>query len=390
MKRKILIVEDLFVEANHLRIMLKRAGYEVTGIARTFEEAIGLIRQDPPGIVLLDIFLAGKKTGIDLAKVLNQQHIPFLYLSANSSEEVLKEAKATRPSGFIVKPFREKDLLVSLEIAEYLHENSSESQLKQEADFHHEIRQLLQNENEWAVQILGIVKALQRIISFDYAAVGFIGAQHLPSNALHFLRTGFDEYQVMDSEGIRTVWNIRKDELEALLKATPVDPRTQFYNGERFREIASGNSIRKLKATKFGMRSNLIIPYPGISVDGKFFFISLYSRRPDAFSESDLELCGRIHAPLERIVKEMTGKTSASFPEVRLGKSVGIVAGNQDAENSFKGMIGQSHLLLNVFNLINQVAGTDTSVLVTGESGTGKERVADNIHSLSSRRNKPL
>jgi DNA-binding NtrC family response regulator len=390
MKRKILIVEDLFVEANHLRIMLKRAGYEVTGIARTFEEAIGLIRQDPPGIVLLDIFLAGKKTGIDLAKVLNQQHIPFLYLSANSSEEVLKEAKATRPSGFIVKPFREKDLLVSLEIAEYLHENSSESQLKQEADFHHEIRQLLQNENEWAVQILGIVKALQRIISFDYAAVGFIGAQHLPSNALHFLRTGFDEYQVMDSEGIRTVWNIRKDELEALLKATPVDPRTQFYNGERFREIASGNSIRKLIATKFGMRSNLIIPYPGISVDGKFFFISLYSRRPDAFSESDLELCGRIHAPLERIVKEMTGKTSASFPEVRLGKSVGIVAGNQDAENSFKGMIGQSHLLLNVFNLINQVAGTDTSVLVTGESGTGKERVADNIHSLSSRRNKPF
>jgi transcriptional regulator with GAF, ATPase, and Fis domain len=43
-----------------------------------------------------------------------------------------------------------------------------------------------------------------------------------------------------------------------------------------------------------------------------------------------------------------------------------------------------------VFNLINQVAGTDTSVLVTGESGTGKERVADNIHSLSSRRNKPF
>lgn len=390
MKRKILIVEDLFVEANHLRIMLKRAGYEVTGIARTFEEAVDLIRKDPPGIVLLDIFLAGKKTGIDLARVLNQQHIPFLYLSANSNEEVLKEAKATRPSGFIVKPFREKDLLVSLEIAEYLHENSSESQLKQEADFQLEVKQLLQSENEWAGQILGIVKALQRLISFDYAAVGFIGVQYLPFNALHFLRTGFDEYQVMDSEGIQMVWNISKDELDALLKSVPLDPRTQFYNGERFREIASGNSIRKLIATKFGMRSNLIIPYPDISMDGKFFFISLYSRRPDAFSEKDLELCDRIQSPLERAVKEMTGKTSASLPQVRLGKSVGIVARNRDAENAFKGMIGQSHLLLNVFNLINQVAGTDTSVLVTGESGTGKERVADNIHSLSSRRNKPF
>jgi len=390
MKRKILIVEDLFVEANHLRIMLKRAGYEVTGIARTFEEAVSLIRQDPPGIVLLDIFLAGKKTGIDLARVLNQQHIPFLYLSANSNEEVLKEAKTTRPSGFIVKPFREKDLLVSLEIAEYLHENSSESQLKQEADFQVEVKQLLQNEHEWSGRVLGIVKALQKLISFDYAAVGCIGANFLPFNALHFLRTGFDDYQVMDSEGVRTVWNITKGEFDALMKATPVDPRTQFYNGERFKEIASANSIRKMIATKFGMRSNLIIPYPGILIGDKFFFISLYSRRPDAFSENDLELCDRIQAPLERVVKEMTSEMPPSFPEVRLGKPVGIVAGNRDAENSFKGMIGQSHLLLNVFNMINQVAGTDTSVLITGESGTGKERVADNIHSLSSRRSKPF
>lgn len=390
MKRKILIVEDLFVEANHLRIMLKRAGYEVTGIARTFEEAVSLIDRDPPGIVLLDIFLAGKKTGIDLARVLNQQHIPFLYLSANSSEEVLKEAKATRPSGFIVKPFREKDLLVSLEIAEYLHENSSESQLKQEAAFQQEVKQVLRHETEWSARVMGIVKALQRLISFDYAAVGCIGANYLPLNALHFLRTGFDEYQVMDAEGIRTVWNITKAELDVLTKATPVDPHTQFYNGERFREIASGNSIRKMIATRFGMRSNLIIPYPSISMDGKFLFISLYSRRPDAFSEKDLELCDRIQTPLERIVKEMAAQKPSSFPRLRLGQSVGIVARNPEAENSFKGMIGQSHLLLNVFNLIDQVAATDTSVLITGESGTGKERVADSIHSLSSRRNKPF
>lgn len=390
MKRKILIVEDLFVEANHLRIMLKRAGYEVTGIARTFEEAVSLIDRDPPGIVLLDIFLAGKKTGIDLARVLNQQHIPFLYLSANSSEEVLKEAKATRPSGFIVKPFREKDLLVSLEIAEYLHGNSSESQLKQEAAFQQEVKQLLHRETEWSGRVMGIVKALQRLISFDYAAVGCIGANYLPLNALHFLRTGFDEYQVMDAEGIRMVWNITKAELDILTKATPVDPHTQFYNGERFREIASGNSIRKMIATRFGMRSNLIIPYPSISMDGKFLFISLYSRRPDAFSEKDLELCDRIQTPLERIVKEMAAQKPASFPRLRLGQSVGIVARNPEAENSFKGMIGQSHLLLNVFNLIDQVAATDTSVLITGESGTGKERVADSIHSLSSRRNKPF
>ncbi|WP_229253986.1 sigma-54-dependent Fis family transcriptional regulator [Dyadobacter sp. NIV53] len=58
--------------------------------------------------------------------------------------------------------------------------------------------------------------------------------------------------------------------------------------------------------------------------------------------------------------------------------------------NTFDGIIGQSHLLLNVFDLITQVAPGDTSVLITGESGTGKERIADSIHALSSRKGKPF
>ena len=127
MKEKILIVEDQFIEANNLQLTLERAGYNVCGIARSVPIALKLLDQELPTIVLLDIFLQGPLTGIDLAKTLREKNIAFVYLSANSNTETLEAAKATYPYGFLVKPFREKDVLVTLEIAKYLHEHSLES-----------------------------------------------------------------------------------------------------------------------------------------------------------------------------------------------------------------------------------------------------------------------
>ena len=132
MNRKVLIVEDQFVEANDLQIMLTKAGYEVCGIARSVPIAQEIIKKEKPDLVLLDIFLKGKMTGVDLAKELRRDNIAFIYLSANSNEEILSEAKTTEPYGFIVKPFREKDLLVTLEIAHYRHEHSRESKYRRE------------------------------------------------------------------------------------------------------------------------------------------------------------------------------------------------------------------------------------------------------------------
>ncbi|WP_336518368.1 sigma-54 dependent transcriptional regulator [Pollutibacter soli] len=127
MKKKILIVEDQFIEANNLQMILERAGYTVTGIARSVPLALEIIENEIPDLVLLDIFLQGNLTGIDLARRLNERSIGFVYLSANSNKKTLDEAKVTRPYGFLVKPFREKDVLVTLDIAWYLHEQHIES-----------------------------------------------------------------------------------------------------------------------------------------------------------------------------------------------------------------------------------------------------------------------
>lgn len=124
MKERVLIVEDQFIAANALQEILERAGYLVCGIARSVPEALKLVEREVPYLVLLDIFLKGKQTGIDLAKTLRDRNIGFVYLSANSDQQTLEAVKETRPYGFLVKPFRERDVLVMLEIAKHLHEHN--------------------------------------------------------------------------------------------------------------------------------------------------------------------------------------------------------------------------------------------------------------------------
>lgn len=116
---KILIVEDEFIVANDLKMMLVKSGYEVCGIAASVEEARILIGSKKPDWVLLDIILKGDLTGIDLAWELEKKNIPFLFISANTNHSILNAVKETKPYGFLVKPFRERDLFVMLDIARY-------------------------------------------------------------------------------------------------------------------------------------------------------------------------------------------------------------------------------------------------------------------------------
>jgi len=119
MKEKILIVEDEFIVANDLKIMLIKAGYQITGIASSVVQARKLIAENKPDWVLLDIILKGDLTGIDLAWELRETSLPFLYISANTNQSTLEAVKETQPYGFMVKPFRERDLIVMLDIAKY-------------------------------------------------------------------------------------------------------------------------------------------------------------------------------------------------------------------------------------------------------------------------------
>lgn len=143
MKDKILIVEDEFIVANDLKIMLHKAGYQIAGIASSVAQARKLIEEKRPDWVLLDIMLKGNLTGIDLARELRKMQLPFLYISANTNQSTLEAVKETHPYGFMVKPFRERDLLVMLDIAKYRfdQENGTLSDIQKTED--HEIEGII-------------------------------------------------------------------------------------------------------------------------------------------------------------------------------------------------------------------------------------------------------
>lgn len=126
MARSILIVEDELLTAKDIRLTVEEAGYIVYGVARSYQSALDMIALNAPDIVILDIVLKGELTGIDLGTQLNRQNIPFVYLSANCNTSILEMAKLTQPSGFLVKPFRDKDLLITLDIAIYRNDSKKQ------------------------------------------------------------------------------------------------------------------------------------------------------------------------------------------------------------------------------------------------------------------------
>ncbi|BAV06923.1 two component, sigma54 specific, transcriptional regulator, Fis family [Filimonas lacunae] len=129
MKTRILIVEDQSVEANNLKIILQKAGYHVCSIAISVAQALVILENEKPDLALLDIQLKGNQTGIDLAHMLAARNIAFIFLSANSDAATLKLAKESCPYGFLLKPFRQKEVLVMMDVAFYLHQQKQEQSL---------------------------------------------------------------------------------------------------------------------------------------------------------------------------------------------------------------------------------------------------------------------
>lgn len=127
-KLKILIVEDEPVIAENISIYLDNNDFEVSAIAYDSDEAFQQLKNNTPDAAVLDINLESEKDGIDIAAYIHKEiQIPFLFLTSYSDKATLDKAKLVKPSGYIVKPFNEKTLLASLEIAisNFASENNS-------------------------------------------------------------------------------------------------------------------------------------------------------------------------------------------------------------------------------------------------------------------------
>ena len=120
MSLKILIVEDEAIIAEDIAATLKSNDYEISGKAFTVHQALDMIYTRHPDLILLDISLKGEMDGIDIATIIRDKYkLPFIFITAFSDTITLERAKYTMPYGYIVKPFKDKDLLAAIEMAHY-------------------------------------------------------------------------------------------------------------------------------------------------------------------------------------------------------------------------------------------------------------------------------
>jgi DNA-binding LytR/AlgR family response regulator len=115
---RILIVEDEPIIADDIAMVLENNGFSNSDICDNANEAIKSIILNKPSLALLDINILGDKDGIQLAQIINDQHqIPFVFITSYYDDSTLIRAKETNPTGYIVKPFAEGDLLANVKLA---------------------------------------------------------------------------------------------------------------------------------------------------------------------------------------------------------------------------------------------------------------------------------
>ncbi len=126
-KARIMIVEDEAIIASAMKMDLQNMGYDVASVVHSGEKALSRIEDEKPDLILMDIVLAGEMDGIETAeKIRSSSGIPVIYITAYSNEEIIKKAKLAEPFGYIIKPAKERDLRIAIEIALYRREMEME------------------------------------------------------------------------------------------------------------------------------------------------------------------------------------------------------------------------------------------------------------------------
>jgi CheY-like chemotaxis protein len=162
-KTQILVVEDSKLVSNIIQKSLKRLGYDVSAAVSSGEEAIKKVAFKRPDLVLMDIVLEGKMDGIETAnKIHSLFNVPVIYLTGHDEEKFLEKAKIAEPFGYLIKPFKEKELRATIEMA--LYKSKMENELKN--DFEKWQRLTVQRENRM-LELKEEINDLRKRLDFE-------------------------------------------------------------------------------------------------------------------------------------------------------------------------------------------------------------------------------
>jgi transcriptional regulator with GAF, ATPase, and Fis domain len=155
-----------------------------------------------------------------------------------------------------------------------------------------------------------------------------------------------------------------------------------LYKGACFYETSQQLPLRRAVIQTFGIKAFIAVPI--VLESRETFYFHFYCRDEHAFANEHLNLLKKLEPILSKFVKTNFSDHSYTSPVIPAVKD------DIQQPKGFESMIGTCTKIANVYGYISKVAPSETSVLVLGESGTGKEKVAQSIHKLSSRKDKPF
>jgi PAS domain S-box-containing protein len=122
-----MIVEDESLIADDVRDSLERMGYDVDAVYPSGEEAVEMAAVSRPDVILMDIVLRDEMDGVTAAEAIRERcSIPVVFLTSYAEDEIFERAKHAGPYGYVIKPFDDRDLRTTIEMALYRHQIEQE------------------------------------------------------------------------------------------------------------------------------------------------------------------------------------------------------------------------------------------------------------------------
>ena len=224
---QVLIVEDEPIIADDIAICMDQMGHEVTDICDTADQALAALNQHTIDLVLLDIKIKGDRDGVQLAQCIKQKtNIPFIYISSLYDKTTISRVKNTHPSGYIIKPFKDEDIKVAVDMALV----KTNMKPVNESDTG-QIELFIREKN--SIVPLDLNEVFYIEASDNYSIFHFEGKHHVVSQTLKLIE------QTLTSQGY---CRIHKTFLVNLRKIDRIEHSVVFING---RPLPIGKAYKK-------------------------------------------------------------------------------------------------------------------------------------------------
>jgi signal transduction histidine kinase/CheY-like chemotaxis protein len=241
---RILIVEDESIVAFNLQQRLMQLGYDVPAVAVSGQESLALVGSTLPDLVLMDIHIEGDMDGIDVAARLKDDHpVPVIYLTAYSEDSTLERARLTMPYGYLIKPFSERELHATIQMA--LERHAVEESLR-------ENRRLLEQALDAANMGVLEIDTATSAMTINPRTASLLGRDlGQPLTLADFLAVVDDKDRVLVERKLREAMQpLKQFSEEFRLLAGPTPPRWIKLDASPLSELRMSGVVQDITARK--------------------------------------------------------------------------------------------------------------------------------------------